>query len=124
MEKYKQKIIWKIENRNGKRKNGFLSNHPILARIEMRFTRSITIWPGRPRDNERLLFSFVLYMYAEIGLPDKSALTDDLHRDPISCIVRIIILANIVKIKLVSFPKSSQQKKKEKREARSQQGAK
>jgi hypothetical protein len=56
MEKYKQKIIWKIENRNRKRKNGFLSNHPILARIEMRFTRSITIWPGRPRDNETPIF--------------------------------------------------------------------
>jgi hypothetical protein len=54
-------------------------------------------------------------MYVEIGLPDKSALTDDLHRDPISCIVRIIIIANIVKIKLVSFPKSSQQKGKKKR---------
>jgi hypothetical protein len=45
----------KIENRNGKRKNEFLSNHPILARIEMRFTRSITIWTGGPRDNEKLL---------------------------------------------------------------------
>jgi hypothetical protein len=38
-------------------------------------------------------------MYGTIGLPDRSALTDDLHCDPIFSIVRMIIIANNITIK-------------------------